>query len=145
VFSEVGPFGGGAVLDFYTDRWHTANVDDDPWNPNTQWIPGLYPATGHSFSEGTSGIRNASYIRLKTLELGYTLPSQWVSKVGVRDVRVYVNGYNLLTFTPLKNIDPERPGGRGALNSGGSGTGDAALYYRYPVNRTFNVGASLKF
>lgn len=44
VFTEVGPFNGGAVLDMYKDRWHTVNVNDDPWNPNTQWVEGLYPA-----------------------------------------------------------------------------------------------------
>jgi hypothetical protein len=143
VFAEVGPFGGGAAFDFYMDRWHTLNADDDPWNPSTQWIPGLYPATGHSFKEGTTGIRNASYVRLKTLELGYTLPSRWVEKAGVKDVRLYVNGYNLLTFTPLKNIDPERPGARGSFND--KDEKDNSLFYRYPVNRTFNVGASLQF
>ena len=146
VFTEVGPFGGGASLDFYLDRWRTVNVNDDPWNPDTKWVEGLYPATGHSFSTGTSGIRNASYIRLKSLELGYTLPNKWLGTVGVKDIRVYVNGYNLLTFSPLKNIDPERPGGAGSLRQESDPSKmEASLYYRYPVNRTINVGASLKF
>ena len=148
VFTEVGPFNGGAVLDIYTDRWHTMNVTDDPWNPNTQWISGLYPATGHSFKEASTGIKNTSYIRLKTLELGYMLPKTWVAKAGIKSLRVYVNAYNLLTFTGLDNIDPERPGSKGgaALNNDGTPNKDGGiLFYNYPVNRTFNIGATIKF
>ncbi|MBQ8673767.1 MAG: TonB-dependent receptor [Bacteroides sp.] len=142
VFTEVGPFNGGAALDIYKDRWHTVSITDDPWNPNTEWVSGLYPATGHSFNTGSTGIKNSSYLRLKTLELGYTLPKQWVSKAGIKNLRVYVNAYNLLTITGLDNIDPERPGAQGSANSGNA---DSSLFYRYPVNRTFNIGATLKF
>lgn len=142
VFTEVGPFNGGAVLDIYKDRWHTAGVSDDPWNPNTQWVSGLYPATGHSFNTGSTGIKNSSYIRLKTLEVGYTLPKMWVTKVGIKDCRFYFNAYNLLTFTGLDNIDPERPGRQGGANSNDS---SGILFYNYPVNRTFNIGATIKF
>ena len=140
VFTEVGPFNGGAALDIYKDRWHTQNLWDDPWNPNTQWIQGYYPATGHSFSTGTTGIRNASYIRLKTLELGWTLPARWTRVISIKSLRVYVSAYNLLTFCGLKNVDPERPG-----THGGASNGNVVLNYNYPVNRTINVGASVKF
>lgn len=142
VFTEVGPFNGGAVLDIYTDRWHTVSPNDDPWNPDTQWVSGLYPATGHSFNTGSTGIKNTSYIRLKTLEVGYTLPKAWLTKVGIKDLRVYFNAYNILTFTGLDNIDPERPGTRGGANSG---TAASILFYNYPVNRTYNIGATVRF
>lgn len=142
VFTEVGPFGGGAVLDIYKDRWHTVNVTDDPWNPNTQWVSGLYPATNHSFNTGSTGIKNTSYIRLKTLEVGYTLPKTWIGKAGIKDLRVYFNAYNLLTITGLDNIDPERPGQYGGANKDGE---KGVLFYNYPVNRTFNIGATIKF
>lgn len=145
IFTEVGPFNGGAALDIYKDRWHTVNVGDDPWNPNTQWVEGLYPATGHSFSTGTTGIKNSSYLRLKTLEIGYTLPKNWLAKVGVKSLRVYFNAYNLLTFTPLDNIDPERPGATGGATTEDDPTKAGVLFYNYPVNRTFNVGATIKF
>jgi hypothetical protein len=142
VFAEVGAF-GGAILDIYQDRWHTASATDDPWNPNTQWVEGLYPATGRPFGSGTTGIKNTSYIRLKTLEVGYTLPKVWISKMGIKSLRVYLNTYNLLTFTGLNDIDPERPGAKG----GGANDNDSQgiLFYNYPVNRTFNVGATIKF
>ncbi len=139
VFSEVGPFSGGAVLSRYVDRWHTASPEDDPWNPNTKWIEGTYPATGHSFQMGTTGIENTSYLRLKTLELGYTFPDKWVRKAGIRRLRVYFSGYNLLTFCGLKGMDPERPGAAGGASMG------LSQEYNYPNNRTFNVGVNLKF
>lgn len=142
VFTEVGPFNGGASLDYYTDRWHTVNVTDDPWNPHTQWIEGYYPATGHSFNTGTTGIHNCSYLRLKTLEIGYTFPQKWLRFVGAKDFRVYFNAYNLWTISGLKNMDPERPGRSGGSNNNRD---EGILFYNYPVNRTFNIGATLKF
>lgn len=142
VFTEVGPFNGGASLSYYTDRWHTANVTDDPWNPHTQWIEGEFPATGHDFNAGTTGIHNTSYLRLKTLEVGYTLPSKWMKAAGLKDFRVYFNAYNLWTISGLKHMDPERPGRQGGSNDGRS---EGILFYNYPVNRTFNIGATLKF
>jgi len=141
VFTEVGPFNGGAALDIYKDRWHTVNSWDDPWNPTTEWEEGYYPATGHSFSTGSTGIKNSSYIRLKTVELGYTLPAKWTRKVKIKTLRFYVNAYNLLTFSALKNIDPERPGTNGGVNTGSN----SILFYNYPVNRTLNVGVNVKF
>ncbi|MDE6685273.1 MAG: TonB-dependent receptor, partial [Duncaniella sp.] len=142
VFTEVGPFNGGASLSYYTDRWHTANIDDDPWNPHTQWIEGEFPATGHSFSTGSTGIKDMSYLRLKTLEVGYTIPSKILKVVGAKDLRVYFNAYNLWTITKNKHMDPERPGHQGGANDGQS---EGILFYNYPVNRTFNVGATLRF
>jgi TonB-linked SusC/RagA family outer membrane protein len=142
VFSEVGAF-QGAILDMYLDRWRMKDITDDPWNPSTEWISGKYPATGgtHSFTSGTTGIKNVSYLRLKTLELGYTFPNKWVSTMGVRNLRIYANGYNLLTFTENKDIDPERPGELGGV----SNNNDATLQYGYPNNRVFNIGASIEF
>jgi hypothetical protein len=60
--------------------------------------------------------------------------------VNVKSLRVYVSGYNLLTFCKDKYMDPERPG-----THGGASNGNVVLNYNYPVNRTVNVGASLKF
>jgi len=139
VFSEVGPFDGGAVLSRYADRWHTVDPDADPWNPYTEWVEGTFPATGHSFTTGSTGIKNASYLRLKTLELGYSLPEKWLKKAAIRNLRIYLSAYNLLTFCGLDGMDPERPGA-----AGGASTGLSAEY-NYPNNRTFNIGANIKF
>ena len=78
-------------------------------------------------------------MRLKTMELGYTLPKKLVSRARIKSLRVYVSGYNLLTFTGLKNMDPERPG-----TQGGASTNSVQIY-NYPVNKTYTLGASIKF
>lgn len=55
----------------------------------------------------TFWVKDASYLRLKTLELGYTLPQHWVRPLHLQSVRAFASGYNLLTFTPLDRVDPE--------------------------------------
>jgi hypothetical protein len=122
------------------DRWHPEDPNADYFNPNTKWVGGYYPATGHDGRRsGTNGVMNASYIRLKTAEVGYTFNSKLLSKAGIKDLRVYLSGYNLLTFTPLKGVDPERPG-----SSGGAST-NYIDFYNDPITRTFTGGVRLKF
>ncbi len=60
---------------WFMDRWRPVDPNADYFNPNTQWISGYYPVTGHDGRRtGTNGVQNASYIRLKTAQIGYTLP-----------------------------------------------------------------------
>lgn len=133
-------FGGNNSLSYFMDRWRPANPDADFFSPSTEWISGYYPVTGHDGRRtGSNLVQDASYMRLKTLEFGYTLPKNLFSKVGVKDFRVYFSGYNLLTFTGLKDVDPERPGA-----AGGASTNTVDVY-NYPVNKTFTLGASIKF
>lgn len=140
VLTEALPFGGQNTLTYFMDRWRPAEQGADYFSPNTEWIPGYYPVTGHDGRRtGTNGVQNASYMRLKTAQLGYTLSQNLVSKIGIKNLRVYLSGYNLLTFTGLKNVDPERPGA-----SGGASTSSIDIY-NYPVNRTLTIGASVKF
>jgi hypothetical protein len=89
---------------------------------------------------GTKAVQNASYLRVKTLELGYTIPAAALQKIGVKKLRVYVNSYNLATFTGLKNYDPEHQGPKP-----GEDFGVALGGYTYPMNRTFNLGANITF
>lgn len=116
----------------FTDRWHPADSQADPYNPAVEWVSGHYGYTG-SLPNANSmfNMQNAAYLRLKTIELGYTLPKEWMSAIGVSNLRVYLSGYNLLTFTKLKYCDPEFP----SSNYG----------YNYPLNKTITVGANIKF
>jgi TonB-linked SusC/RagA family outer membrane protein len=140
VLTEALAFGGQNTLTWFLDRWRPVDPNADFFNANTQWISGYYPATGHDGRRsGSNNVQDASYIRLKTLELGYTLPANLVSKVGIKNLRVYLSGYNLLTWTGLHDVDPERPGSRGGAST------DYVQFYNYPVNRTYTVGASIKF
>ena len=130
------------ALDYFLDRWHTKEPGANPFNPNTEWVSGYYPSMGSpNFDGGNStwAVRNAAYLRLKSLEIGYTLPRKTLATLGVKNLRVYVSGYNLFTITGLKHSDPEHPG-KSAPNE----TWDEAGY-KYPLNRSYNIGAKITF
>jgi len=125
----------------YLDRWHTVNDTDNPRDPATEWIPGKWEAltiNGNNTTTGTTTDEwrmDATYLRIKTVELGYNLPLRYVQVVGLKNVRVYLNGYNLFTFCNdfLKDMDPERD--EGAYSAGNT----------YPIMRSFNMGLNIKF
>ena len=77
-------------------------------------------------------LENASYLRLKNLEFGYTFRQPGLVKMGVSSVRVYFAGSNLLTFTSLKNWDPEKT------------SGDARNDV-HPNMRTYSFGLNIQF
>lgn len=77
-------------------------------------------------------VEDASYLRLKNLQFGYTIPEDLTRKVGINRVRFYIGGSNLLTFTKYKGLDPE------VGNSGRD-------YGNFPQARTFLVGLNLNF
>ncbi len=119
------------ALEYFMDRWHPVDPLADPWNPATQWVSGEY-AYGKNLSDfnSTFNFYNARYIRLKNIELGYTFPTKWIEKVGMNNLRLYVNAYNLFTIDGVA-LDPEHPNDEnGNL---------------YPLNRTFSVGVNVKF
>mgnify|MGYP003664480144 CR=1 FL=1 len=132
---------GGALNEIFLDRWHRA----DPSDPNSTWIPGKYPALrfndqNHSNNQVFETPRddrnisywmhNVTYLRARTLELGYSLPKVWLEKVGLQKARFYVNGYNLFSIDNLSDfgIDPEVNDTNGL---------------QYPQNKFVNVGVNL--
>lgn len=125
-------WGGGSALTQFMNDWHPANPSADPYNPNTAWVPGYYSYTGTTANTGSlANYHSAAYMRLKSVEIGYTLPASLLQRVGLKGVRVFANGYNLLTFTSLKYLDPEHPSG--------------TYGYLYPLDKLFNVGINVKF
>ena len=74
---------------------------------------------------------DASYLRLKSVEIGYTIPQHITRKFKVDRLRIFANGYNLFTLSNLDFVDPEHPEG----NYG----------YLYPIMRNFNFGLNLSF
>jgi TonB-linked SusC/RagA family outer membrane protein len=132
---------GRSSLTQFLDRWHTADPNADVYDPNTVWVPGAYPAMGSPIAEGTKAVQSAAYLRIKSLEIGYTLPVALLRPAGIHSVRVYINSYNLATFTGLKNSDPEHPG----VVPDGSDWNYSQGGYKYPMNRTYSVGASVTF
>lgn len=131
-FIQQGLGNGLAIM---TDRWHR----EDPTDPYSKWIPGYMPAArvagvADNRSSNSWSLHNANYLRLKTLELGYTLPKALTKKAAIDRVRFYINCNNLLTFTKrdglMKNVDPES-------NSSG-------MRY-YPQMKTYNFGVNVTF
>ena len=95
---------------YYWERIHSQYAVDNMWteqNPNA----GLPKVSGNDPTEAIqkSGrhIYDASFIRLKNIRLNYDLPSNWIKPIGFENVRLYVIGTNLLTFSKYKNADPE--------------------------------------
>jgi TonB-linked SusC/RagA family outer membrane protein len=86
----------------------------------------------------TRNLHDASYIRLRTASVGYTFPKRWMRKIGVDNLRLYVQGENLFVLTRWPYLDPEVNVSLDATNMG--------YDYLYPSQpRTFSIGASLKF
>ncbi len=128
LYSIWGSNGGGA-LEQFLDRWHPVGDYTDPYDQTLQWTSGHYAFTGHSPLKNSSFNRvSTTYLRLKSIELGYTLPKNPKSQFGLR---VFVNAYNLLTLTGVKYVDPEHP--------------DSDYGRMYPLNKTVSLGLNLTF
>jgi TonB-linked SusC/RagA family outer membrane protein len=130
-----------AIHEMYLDRWHTVDPTADPYNPSTQWNEGFYAPIRKNFI-GTSDSNNSdfwyvpgTYLRLKNLELGYNFSKNLLSEIGFEQIRLFFNGYNLLTFTNkrLREIDPEK------------WEGDYSANLTYPLLKTYSFGINLRF
>ena len=125
-------FGDHNAQSFYQDRWHRA----DPYDDHSEWIPGRFPAlrkgvTRHATFQPVSDYwrTNVRYLRLKRLELGYSVPANLSNHIGLSRMRVYTSASNPWVLDNLSHIslDPEIVQGNG-LN--------------YPSSRVINVGFS---
>lgn len=96
--------------------------------------PAMYSGTKNHYKQ-TRYLQDASYIRLKNLQVGYSLPQKVIRKVGLTKCRVYVSGENLWTGTSLSSLyDPE------TLSGGFKGRGNG-----YPLSRTWSFGLNINF
>jgi hypothetical protein len=103
---------GAGVGYLITDAWRRT----DPFNANSAWIPGTYPAvrkdnpTHVNFANRNDfWITNAHYMRLRNLEIGYEVPKTFLNRFGVRGLRVYAHGTNLFSIDNMRkfDLDPE--------------------------------------
>ncbi len=102
---RMGPTESGLIGNYlewnYNHRWSIDNPSDtDPRLTNRS-------DTYYTTTDNTYWIRSTNYIRLKNVELGYTLPTQLVNKIGLSTLRFYINGINLATIDKIKIWDPE--------------------------------------
>ncbi|MCD8193012.1 MAG: TonB-dependent receptor, partial [Tannerellaceae bacterium] len=86
----------------YKDHW-------TPENTNARYPRVTVQPQSHNTVNSSHWVKNSSYLRLKNIEFGYTLPRQWTEKAAMSKVRIYFAGQNLLTWTPRmkEKIDPE--------------------------------------
>lgn len=109
---------------------------DDHWSENNRDSYALWPrlsdtgiGNNNNFQRSTWFMRDGSFLRLKQLEVGYTFPDEWSEKLFMQNLRLYVNGTNLLNWSNFKLWDVEM---------GGNGLG-------YPIQRVFNIGLKMDF
>ena len=126
------PGQGSAAYWGFTNEWQTPLTTSlDYWTTENRnaFFPKLGWNNGGNRVASTRYLQSASYCRLKSITLGYTIPKAILDKVGVSRLRVYITGENLFTFTPLiKAFDPE------TLNN-----------LTYPINKKLAVGLNLTF
>lgn len=114
---------GNYLLEFYENRW---TID----NPSTEY-PRIANRSDQYYSGGNDfWYRSSDYIRLKNLEIGYTVSPQFGERFGISNLRFYANGLNLLTWDKLKVYDPES---------------NSATGQYYPQARVINAGLSVTF
>lgn len=90
--------------------------------------------TDNNYQDSNFWIRNADYLRLKNVEIGYTFRKGQLKVLGLESLRLYVSGTNLFTWTDVINLDPEAPskGGATEINT-------------YPLQKIYNVGINIQF
>ena len=113
-----------------SNRWieHEISGTMSTENPNASYPRLSYGGNNNNYRQSTYWLRNGSYLRLKTLELGYSIPKPLVNKIRFNNIRLFLRGSNLLTFSSFKLWDPEL----------GSSTGT-----EYPLAKSFTLGLSV--
>lgn len=116
--------GSSVPMEQHLDRWTPENTDAS--------YPRLFKDNLNNQALSSYWLRNAAYLRLKNLEIGYTIPDHVLNGLRINSARVYVSGANLLTFTNMKDVDPES-----AVSSFGATS--------YLLQRLYNIGFNVKF
>lgn len=123
---------------FFGDNNTTTDIYD-AWTPekHTQHPRNIANDPNGNFSKPSDYfIEDGSYLKLRNAQIGFNVPTQYLDKVKIQGVRLYVNANNLLTFTKYSGLDPE---------VAGSNTGRGIDYGMYPQVRTLSGGLEVKF
>jgi TonB-linked SusC/RagA family outer membrane protein len=123
---------GEVVTDL--EQLREMNQGKEMWSGNNSF--GTATAVIHDWA-----VEDGSFIRLNKLTLGYTLPTQWTSKLSLSNARVYVTGYNLAIWTKYTGFDPEVSTSRGSYSQLTPGVD----YSSYPRSRSVTVGVNVTF
>lgn len=128
---------------FNLDRWTEENPSQDAYFPRYRGYTALSGTRELAVAQ-TRYLQDASYIRLKNLSIGYSLPAQMLRKMKIQVFRIYLTGQNLWTNSPMykvtKNFDPEViEGSDPEINANG---GDG---FSYPMQKSYTAGVSISF
>lgn len=116
----------GSLYSNILDRWTPENPNQNAFYPRLTYGSDI----NQNYATSSHFLMNGRFLRLKTLDFGYTFKKEAIRFAGLQKLRLYFIGYNLFTISPFKSWDPEM--------GGGSGT-------RYPNIRTFSLGLSATF
>lgn len=117
--------GAGNIWSNIDDRWTPTNPRQDVFWPRMNEY-----TIANNEQASTWWLRDMSFLRLKNIELGMTLPEKWIHSAGIRDCRIFLRGNNILTFSKFKMWDPE------------VGSNDGLIY---PIMKSFSIGISFNF
>jgi hypothetical protein len=129
-------------------RYHTIDgAGDLVFDPSPEALRAINQDTKYSTMMSEYGVVNsefiedASYLRLNTATIGYTLPTNWTKKIGVSSLRIYATGNNLFCLTGYSGLDPD------VTTSSATGGFPTPGYdlNSYPKARSFTVGANITF
>ena len=107
---------------------------DDHWSLDNPDVYALWPrlankSISNNTQQSTWFMRDGSFLRMKSLEFGYTVPANKMARTGIKNLRLYFSGTNLLTISQFKLWDPEMAG---------NGLG-------YPIQKVYNLGLQISF
>jgi TonB-linked SusC/RagA family outer membrane protein len=122
----------GSLYSNIQDRWTPENPNQNAFYPRLTYGADI----NQNYASSSHFLMNGRFLRLKTLDFGYTFKKESIRFAGMQKLRLYFIGYNLFTISPFKFWDPELGGG--GVSTGGSGT-------RYPNIKTFSLGLSATF
>jgi TonB-linked SusC/RagA family outer membrane protein len=121
--------GGGAAGNVYTNvldnRWTIENPSQDVFWPRLS-----FSSTGNNSVASSWWLKDMSMLRMKHIEIGYSLPREIIQKARIKTARIFITGNNLLTFSHFKMWDPE-------LNTSNG--------FRYPIMKSYSAGVNLEF
>lgn len=123
--SRTGREDGGLLSYHLYHSWNAENPGQDYDYPRPSWN-----AWDNNYATSTLYEKDSKYLRLKTIQLAYTMDFPWVKKIGMRNMQVAFSGYNLLTFTPYIFGDPEAT---------------ASASPSYPLQKTYTISLKLNF
>lgn len=131
---EGGQWNNSPITTFWRDNYWSGPGDTDVHFSRPLW------RQSNNTVNNSKDVNDADYFRLKSLVVGYTIPSRWTSKISVEKVRIYFNGTNLLTFSELMRnwgVDPEDAPLTGPNT-------DAARHLYATQMKTFNFGINIR-